>query len=177
MSKPDLREWKDDLEKLIREKGNSKDDLIEIIHSCEKIFESIIPANNFINEQRAFVFRIQDEYKKLYQIRFGEEAPELPQENRDESIVVLGTPDLRKQSVREIAISITQPGEVVFDKDILEALKNQGRQLDTRNPTATISTILNGFKSDFTKVDEGMGAFRRLTIAESEDNRIRGIGM
>ena len=75
--------------------------------------------------------------------------------------VFLDTPESRKQAIREVALSITELGDEISDEAVLEELKRRGMKIDLINPTATISTILNGFKPQFEKVQGKRGLFRR----------------
>ena len=59
------------------------------------------------------------------------------------------------------ALSMTEPGDDVSDEAVLEELKRRGMKIDAANPTATISTILHGFKSQFEKVQGTRGVFKR----------------
>ena len=77
------------------------------------------------------------------------------------AFLLYDTPERRKQTVQEVALAITKPGDNVSDKAIREELKRRGMKLIAGNPTATISTILHGFKSQFTKVEGKRGVFKR----------------
>jgi hypothetical protein len=58
-------------------------------------------------------------------------------------------------------LSVTEPGGEVMDEVILEELRRRGLRIDMPNPTAAISTILNGFKPQFEKVQGKRGIFKR----------------
>ena len=96
----------------------------------------------------------------MYVTMFGEQPPPRPEEAPIIE-VLLDTPEPRKQAIREVALSITNPGDDVSDETVLEELKRRGMKIDTANPTATISTILNGFKPQFKKIQDKRGVFRR----------------
>jgi hypothetical protein len=49
----------------------------------------------------------------------------------------------------------------VSDEAVLEELKRRGMKIDASNPTATISTVLHGFKPQFEKVQGKRGVFTR----------------
>ena len=63
--------------------------------------------------------------------------------------------------VRDVALSMTKVGDTVSYEGILEELKRRGMKLVANNPNATISTILNGFKPEFSKVEGKRGTFQR----------------
>jgi hypothetical protein len=75
--------------------------------------------------------------------------------------VLLDTPERRKQAIREVALSITKPGDDVSDEAVLEELRRRWMRINAPNPTAIISTILRGFKPQFEKVLGKRGVFRR----------------
>jgi len=60
-----------------------------------------------------------------------------------------------------VALSITNPGDDISDEAVLEELQRRGMKIDGFNPTAIISTILNGFKPQFEKIEGKRGVFRR----------------
>ena len=75
--------------------------------------------------------------------------------------MILDTPEHRKQAIRDVALSLTKPGDDVSDEAVLEELKRRGMRIEAANPTAAISTILNGFKPEFEKVQGKRGIFKR----------------
>ena len=99
-------------------------------------------------------------FNDMYFTRFNKQPPPRPSETPIPELL-LDTPDIRKQIIREVALSITKPGNEVSDEAVLAELKQLGKKLDLVNPTATISTILRGFRPQFEKVQSKRGVFRR----------------
>jgi hypothetical protein len=99
-------------------------------------------------------------FSEMYVTMFGEQPPPRLEEATIAE-VLLDTPEPRKQAIRDVALSITNPGDDVCDEAVFEELKRRGMKIDTANPTATISTILNGFKPQFKKVQGKRGVFSR----------------
>ena len=87
-------------------------------------------------------------------------APARPKEEL-EGEMLLDSPEARREAVRKVALYLTEPGDEVTDRQIVEAFKNDGKRLVADNPAATVSTILNGFKSEFEKVAGRRSVFRR----------------
>ena len=160
MKTPVLHDWKGKLEELVESKLQTKEGLTEIIHLCEELLEEIEPALKFLNEQRGFIIRLRDQYQGLYDTRFHETPPPRPKKDRGEE-VLLDTSETRKQAVREVALALADIDGEINDEDVLKALESEGKRMVADNPTATISTILNGFKSHFEKVPGRRGVFRR----------------
>ncbi|MFC2011024.1 hypothetical protein ACFLUR_01885 [Chloroflexota bacterium] len=160
MKLPVLKDWKEIIEEELESKLPTEKGLVDIIHLCDELFEESESAMKFINEQRGFMVRIRDQYKGLYDTRFHKEPPPRLKKQRGEE-VLLETPEARKQAVREKALTLANIGDEITDEDILRALESEDKRLVAENPTATISTILNGFKSHFEKVGGRRGVFKR----------------
>ena len=157
MTKPPvLKDWKDRIENELAKTGYAKEDILKILYQCEDYIEELQPAIKFVNEQSAFLGQILNLFRGMYATRFGSSPPSRPIEESLISEVLLDTPERRKQAIREVALSMTKPGDELSDEAVLNELKRRGMKLDAQNPTATISTILHGFKPQFTKV-EGKG--------------------
>ncbi len=120
----------------------------------------IQPVSQWVGQQQAFVTQIYRIFNEMYLITFGEQPPHRPKE-APIAEVLLDTPEHRKQTIREVALSTTKPGDDVSDEAVFEELKRRGMKIDASNPTATISTILHGFKPQFEKVQGRRGVFRR----------------
>jgi len=99
-------------------------------------------------------------FNDMYFTRFNKQPPPRPTETPVKE-VLLDSPELRKQAIRQVALSLTEPGNDVSDEAILEELKRRGMKIDLANPTATISTVLRGFKPQFEKVEGKRGIFIR----------------
>jgi hypothetical protein len=161
MAKPPvLKDWKGSLENQLESACHRKEDLQKIIYLCQDYFDEMRPAAIWISEHERFVERITAQFREMYMTLFGQEPPPRAKE-MTVSEVLLNTPERRKQTVREVALAITKPGDNVSDEAVLEELKRRGMKLVADNPTATISTILHGFKPQFEKVKDKRGVFRR----------------
>jgi len=155
---PELKRWKENLQHELEKRGHSEEDMIRLIYLCQDCAADIQRASQWISQQSAFVSRIQSICSEEYFTRFEKQPP--PRETPVPEML-LETPEQRKQVVRELALSITKPGDEVSDRAILDELKRRNMKLDASNPMATISTILNGFKPQFGKVKDKRGLFIR----------------
>lgn len=157
---PPLKDWQEQVENKIKQGEHEKKDVLEIIWLAQELRSEMGPAYQWFAEQMQYLDAIAGEYMRIYSTRFGEQPPPRPQKEPSREIL-LDTPERRKQTVQEVALAITKPGDNVSDKAILEELKHRGMKLIAGNRTATISTILHGFKSQFTKVEGKRGVFKR----------------
>jgi len=157
---PISQDWKALLEKQLKSKGYGEKDILKIVHMCQDFTEEIQPVSQWVGQQHSFVTQINRIFTEMYVTRFGEQPPPRLTETPITE-VLLDTPEIRKQTIREVALSITKPGNEVSDRAILEELKRRGMKIDLINPTATISTILLGFKPQFEKIQGKRGVFRR----------------
>ena len=157
---PVSQDWKALLEEQFKTTGYDEKDVLKIAHMCQDFTEEIQPVNQWVGEQLAFVTKIYRIFSEMYATRFGEQLPPRPKEATITE-VLLDTPERRKQEIREVALSLTKPGDDVSDEAVLAELKLRGMKIDTYNPTATISTILHGFKSQFEKIQGKRGVFKR----------------
>ena len=159
MGPPGIKDWKTELSRHIDGRRHTREDLGTVIRMCRETLADMQPAHDFLREQRALVQTWLQQYELLYVSRFDEPPPrcdaDLPHE------LLLDTPDSRKRAVRAVALSMTAPGGEINDEQVLQSLLNDGQRLVADNPTATISTILNGFKSHFEKVSGKRGVFKR----------------
>ena len=161
MTKPPvLKDWKTLVEKQLHKADYAEADILKIMYMCQDFLGEIQPISQWVGQQQAFVTQMHQIFNQMYFTRFGKPPPASPAEV-PVTEVLLDTPERRKQAVREVALSITKPGDNVSDEAVLEELKRRGMKTDTSNPTAAISTILNGFKPQFDKVDGKRGVFRR----------------
>jgi len=163
-----IKNWKEILEQTIRGKTQSPEGILEVIYLCEDIYRDIEPTFAYISDQRSLVDGWLKEYRRLYIIRTGEEPPSRPEVATDPR-TILDTPQARKIAVREISLALTPPGEEITDKKILDTIRIQGNDLAMENPAATISSIMNGFKLEFDKVEGKRGTFKRkeLTVIDT----------
>ena len=157
---PKLKDWKALIEEQFKINGYGDKDILKIVYMCQDFTAEIQPVTQWIGQQQGFVSQIYRIFSEMYVTRFGEQPPPHPKEA---SIieVVLDTPERRKEAIREVALSITKPGDDVSDEEVFEELRRRGMKIDASNPTATISTILHGFKPQFEKVQGKRGVFRR----------------
>jgi hypothetical protein len=156
---PILEDWRDQLENKIKRGKNEKEDILEIIYLGQELLIKVNPASQWLAEQGQYLNGIVSDYLRIYFTRFREQPPPRPQKESPE--ILLDNPERRKQVVRDIAISITKVGDTVNYDRIFEELKRRGVKLVANNPNATISTILNGIKPQFSKVEGKKGIFLR----------------
>lgn len=157
---PVLKDWKTLVEEQLKITGYGKEDILKIVHMCQDFTVEIQPVSQWVGQQQAFVTQIYRIFSEMYPTRFGEQPPPRPKE-APITEVPLDTPERRKQAIREVALSITKPGDDVSDEAVFEELMRRGMKIDASNPTATISTILHGFKPQFEKIQGKRGVFRR----------------
>lgn len=157
---PVLKDWKTLVEEQLNKTAHSEADILKIIYMCQDYLGEIQPIGQWLGQQQGFVTQMYSIFSDMYFTMFAKQPPPRPTE-APITEVLLDTPGRRKQEIRQVALSITKPGDVVSDEAVLEELKRRGMKIDTANPTATISTILNGFKPQFEKVQGKRGVFRR----------------
>jgi hypothetical protein len=157
---PLLKDWKMLIEKQLNKATYTEAEIIKLMYQCQDYLSDIQPINQWIGQQHSFVSQMYHIFSEMYLTRFGKQPPPRPTE-RPVSEVLLDSPESRKQAIREAAISITEPGSDVSDEAVLEELKRRGMKINTFNPTATISTVLRGFKPQFEKVQGKRGIFKR----------------
>jgi hypothetical protein len=162
---PENEDWTAQLESLLLvNPGHSKDEIERLIHGCQALLEQMQPAIVWVDEQRRAVNDAYVGYQTLYRGRFRQEPPPRRADERVTEIR-LDTPESRRQTIRDTALALAKPGEEITDKQVLDALKAQGQRIVAANPTATISTILNGFGTHFEKVKDKRGVFKRRAAA------------
>ena len=157
---PALEDWRGLLEKRLNKATYTEEDILEILYLCQDYLVEIQPAGQWLGQQQGFVTQMQRIFNDMYFTRFNKQPPPRPRETPIPE-VLLDTPEIRKQTIREVALSITKLGNEVSDEAVLEELKRLGKKIDLVNPTATISTILRGFRPQFEKVQGKRGVFRR----------------
>ena len=157
---PVLKDWKTLVEEQLNKAAYTEADILKIIYMCQDYLGEIQPISRWVGQQQEFVGQMQRLFSEMYFTIFGKQPPPRPAETPIPEIL-LDTPERRKQAIREMALSITKLGNEVSDEVVLEELKRRGMKIDLVNPTATISTILNGFKPQFEKVQGKRGLFRR----------------
>ncbi len=158
---PVLKDWKSLVEEQLNKAAYNEADILKIMYICQEHLGEIQPISQWVVEQQGFVTQMNRVFNDMYFTMFGKQPPPRP---KDVPIteVLLDTPESRKQAIREVALSITEPGDEASDEAVFEELKCRGMKIDAFNPTAIISTILNGFKPQFGKVQGKRGVFRRL---------------
>jgi hypothetical protein len=157
---PELKDWKGLLEKRLNKVTYTEEDILEVLYLCQDYLVEIQPAGQWVGQQQGFINQMQRIFNDMYFTRFNKQPPPRPSETPIPE-VLLDSPEIRKQIIREVALSITKPGNEVSDEAVLAELKQLGKKLDLVNPTATISTILRGFRPQFEKVQGKRGVFRR----------------
>ncbi|MCK4354116.1 MAG: hypothetical protein KAW83_02570 [Dehalococcoidia bacterium] len=157
---PELKDWRGLLEKRLNKVTYTEEDILEVLYLCQDYMVEIQPAGQWVGQQQGFINQMQRIFNDMYFTRFNKQPPPRPSETPIPE-VLLDTPEIRKQIIREVALSITKPGNEVSDAAVLAELKQLGKKLDLVNPTATISTILRGFRPQFEKVQGKRGVFRR----------------
>jgi hypothetical protein len=124
------------------------------------------PKKKYLPHQRPRPFRREKPAVSPPPAAAKEEVSQLERQE-----VLPDTPESRRRMVRDVALSLTKPGEMIKDKAIVEEIKRQGLKLSAKNPTAMVSTILNGFRVEFEKVEGKRGVFRR----KSEEPDLRAM--
>lgn len=157
---PQLRDWRGLMEKRLSKTTYTEEDVLEILYFCQDCSGEIQPAGQWIGQQQAFMQQMLRLFNDMYVTRFNRQPAHRPREVPIPE-VVLDTPEIRKQTIREVALSLTEPGDDVSDEAVLDELKRLGKKLDLVNPTATISTVLRGFRPQFEKLPGKRGVFRR----------------
>lgn len=157
---PLLKDWQKFIEEQLNKAAYSETDILKIMYMCQVSLSEIQPIGQWVGQQQGFVTRMYSIFSDMYLTMFGKQPPP-PPTDAPITEVLLDTPERRKQAIREVALSITEPGDAVSDEAVFEELMRRGMKIDTANPTATISTILNGYKPQFEKVQGNRGVFRR----------------
>ena len=157
---PALKDWKTLVEKQLKKAAYAEADILKIMHMCQDYLGEIQPIGQWVGQQQGFVTRMYSIFSDMYVTMFGKQPPPRPTE-APITEVRLDTPEGRKKEIREVALSITKPGDDVSDEAVFEELRRRGMKIDASNPTATISTILHGFKPQFEKVQGKRGVFKR----------------
>ncbi|MDP2931738.1 MAG: hypothetical protein Q8O05_04465 [Chloroflexota bacterium] len=157
---PALKDWRSLVEEQLNKVTYAEADILKIMYICQDYLGEIQPIGQWVGQQEGFVRQMHHIFSDMYFTMFGKQPPPRPTE-APITEVLLDTPESRKQAIREVALSITKPGDDVSDEAVFEELKRRGMKIDAFNPTATISTILNGFKPQFEKVQGKRGVFRR----------------
>ncbi len=157
---PALRDWKGLLERRLNKATYTDKDILETLYLCQDFLVEIQPAGQWLGQQQGFINQMQRIFNDMYFTMFNKQPPPRPTETPVKE-VLLDTPEIRKQTIRDVALSLTKPGDDVSDEAVLEELKRRGMRIEAANPTAAISTILNGFKPQFEKVQGKRGIFKR----------------
>jgi len=157
---PVLKDWKTIIEKQLSKSAYSEADIVKILYMCQDYLGEIQPINQWMGQQQGFVTQMHRIFSEMYVAMFGKQPPPRPTETPITE-VLLDTSEDRKRAIREVALSLTKPGDEISDEAVFEELKRRGMKIEAFNPTATISTILNGFKPQFEKVQGKRGLFRR----------------
>ena len=157
---PVLKDWKFLVEKQLNKANYSEADILKIIYMCQDHLSEIQPIMQWLGQQQGYATQISRIFNDMYFTMFGKQPPPRPKEAPIPE-VLLDTPDVRKEAIRNMALAITKPGEEISDEKVLEELRRRGMKINMFNPTAAISTVLNGFKPQFKKVEGKRGLFIR----------------
>ncbi len=157
---PVLRDWRSLLEKRLNKATYTEEDILEMLNICQEYLVEIQPAGQWLGQQQAFINRMQSIFNDMYFTRFNKQPPPRPTETPVKE-VLLDTTEIRRQTIREMALAMTKPGNEISDEAVLEELKRRGMKFNLVNPTATISTVLRGFKPQFEKAEGKRGVFIR----------------
>jgi len=157
---PILKDWKSFLEQRLSKAAYAEADILEVIYTCQDYMGEIQPISQWVGQQYGFVTQMHRIFTDMYFTMFGKQPPPRTTE-APVTEVLLNTPEHRKRAIREVALAITKPGDDISDEAVLEELRRRGMRIDATNPTATISTILHGFRPQFEKVQGKRGVFRR----------------
>ena len=166
-----LRDWLGPLQTRIDRMTQSREGLAQAIQSCIAAMQDMRPAYEDMQRQWIAIQGIRNTYHQVYVSRFGESEPDQPSDQPIPT-TVLETPEQRRDAIRKTAQRIAAPNSNVTDSEVLRALKSEGMDLTGGNPTAIISTVLNGFKEEFEKVKGEKGEFRRKGHAETIQHTI-----
>jgi len=156
-----IKDWRKTLEQQIEGLRHNEEELLKIIQLCQEALSEMEPAYTFVRDQRGEIEDWLNEFKRLYVIRFKHDPQVLARKELQWSEEILDTPERRKSEVRKIALEIGSPGVEITDQTVLDELVSRGKRFIAENPKATISTILVGFKEEFTKVEGKRGTFRK----------------
>ena len=157
---PVLEDWKHLLEDRLNKATYTEKDILDMFYLCQDYLVQMQAAGQWLGQQQAYVTQMQRAFNEMYCTRFNKQPPPRPSEASIPELL-LDTTEIRKQTIREVAVSITKPGDELRDEAVLDELKRRGMKLGANNPTATISTILRGFKPEFEKVEGKRGVFKR----------------
>jgi hypothetical protein len=157
---PVLKDWKSLVEKQMNNSAYTESDILNIIRMCTDYQVEIQPVNLWMAQQQGFINQMYRIFNDMYFTMFGKQPPPRPTE-MPITEVILDTPERRKQEIRRVALAMTKPGDDITDEAIFEELKRRGMKINALNPTATISTIMNGFKPQFEKLPGKRGVFKR----------------
>ena len=157
---PVLKDWKTLIGEQMNKAAYAEADILKIMYMCQDYQGEIQPISQWVGQQQGFVSQMYRIFNEMYCTMFGKQPPPRPTEPPITE-VILDTPEYRKRAIRDVALSITKPGDDVSDEAVLEELERRGMKLESANRTATISTILNGFKPQFEKVQGKRGVFTR----------------
>jgi hypothetical protein len=157
---PVPKDWKFLVEKQLNKASYSEADILKIIYMSQDHLSEIQPIMQWLGQQQGYATQVGRIFNDMYFTMFGTQPPPRPKESAIPE-VLLDTPDNRKQAIRNVALAITKLGEEVSDEAVLEELRRRGMKINMSNPTAAISTVLNGFKPQFKKVEGKRGVFIR----------------
>ncbi len=164
---PVLKDWKGELTDEFEKASHKKEDLQKVISLGESFIEDIKPAEEWVRIHSQYVSLMTAQLRNLYATVYGESynpRPRIVSLKTDSAIEELTTSEQRKKVVREVALDKTLPGMEISDKDILAEIEKQNYKFVSDNPSATVSTIMSGFKAEFEKVIGKKGIYKRKTV-------------
>ena len=159
---PVLKDWRSLLEKQLSKAAYTEADILGLLHTCQDYVGEIQPISQWIGGQLGFISQMAANFSNVYVTMYDKQPPPRPTEEPIKE-VLLDTPEARKRAIREAALAIAQPGGEVSDESVLGELQRRSFKIIATNPTAAISTVLVGFKTDFDKVQGKRGIFRPMS--------------
>jgi hypothetical protein len=163
MTIQESKDWKRLLQDKLENTGNKKEDVQSICDICDEYSVEIGSLMRYLSEQDNFVAGIKHQYSVIYNLRFGSTPISHLNEPKKTEPKLLDNRKSRSQVIKEIALEVIKPGQETERNFTLikELMKKRNLELVGGNPNAIISTILNGYVSEFEKVQGKKGVFKR----------------
>lgn len=114
---PVLKDWKTLIEDHLNKAAYAEADILKIIYMCQDYLGEIQPIGQWVGQQEGFIRQMNRIFSDMYFTMFGKQPPPRPTE-APITEVLLDTPAGRKQAIREVTLSITNPGDDVSDSSI-----------------------------------------------------------
>ena len=107
---PALKNWRELLEKRLNKATYNEADMEEVLNLCQGYLIEMQSPAQFLSQQQGFINQMQRIFIDMYFTRFNKHPPPQPAETPAKELV-LDTPEKRKQTIRDVALAITKPGE------------------------------------------------------------------